>query len=293
VLAAAAAAALGTVGAAAETPPHRIAFASLRDVKSDRPWEAPNSLYVMNPDGSGIRRVLRLPGSRFGESSWAPDRRRLAVEVEQLTWPPMTRLAIVDVDSGSLRWLLQGAPLRDDVEPSWSKQGDVIAFSSTRGKNSGYRIFVVRPDGTGLRRLTNGSFDRDPAWSPDGSRIVFTGDGLTIVRRDGSDRRLLVWGGALSDPAWSPNGRTIAYTRTVPSGSTDVWTVRPATGTKRRRTRTETLSESSPTWSPDGRSLAYQFRSYRQASLWTMRLDGSGARPVTEPVGDQLPTWRD
>src|SRR5688572_17184447 len=46
-------------------------------------------------------------------------------------------------------------------------------------------IAVINEDGTGFKELTDGGQDRDPAWSPDGSQIVYTGNrigGPNIIR---------------------------------------------------------------------------------------------------------------
>ena len=85
----------------------------------------------------------------------------------------------------------------------------------------------MNADGSGARRLTfNETWDNRPAWSPDGSRIIFmrfTGRAdvpevrhwdIWVMNADGSGQRALTgttdWD---HDPAWSPDGRTIAFSR--------------------------------------------------------------------------------
>ena len=54
---------------------------------------------------------------------------------------------------------------RGDIEPAWSPDGRLIAFSSTRAGSED--IWVMRADGTGLRRLTRDSYDDGaPDWQP-------------------------------------------------------------------------------------------------------------------------------
>ena len=98
-------------------------------------------------------------------------------------------------------------PLANGSDPAWSV-GGLIAF-----ENRGH-IYVVRPGGGGLRRVTAGSA---PNWSPDGRRIVYTlGTGpyrLATIRADGSGRRILARSRSSEyrSPCWSPDGRYIAF----------------------------------------------------------------------------------
>ena len=55
--------------------------------------------------------------------------------------------------------------------PKWSPDGTHIAFDGNAG--DGWEIFLIKPDGTGLTRLTrNDTLDANASWSPDGTRIV-------------------------------------------------------------------------------------------------------------------------
>ena len=65
-----------------------------------------------------------------------------------------------------------------DYQPKWSPDGKWIAFTSTRDGN--YDIYLIRPDGTGLRNLTqHPAQDKDPTWTPDGTHLTF------VSNRDG------------------------------------------------------------------------------------------------------------
>ena len=67
----------------------------------------------------------------------------------------------------------------EDSWPNWSPDGTQIAFHSRRDDPLGEEIYRMNSDGSNVVRLTNntgpvqGSFDIFPAWSPDGTRIVW------------------------------------------------------------------------------------------------------------------------
>lgn len=96
--------------------------------------------------------------------------------------------------------------------PVWSPDGALLAFAA-KGE-SAWSIFVVRRDGTGLRRVVAG---RSPSWSPDGARIVFAAgqDGDEEIFAVGLDapqvQRLTTQPGRDFSPLWAPDGRRIAF----------------------------------------------------------------------------------
>ena len=122
------------------------------------------AIWSVRPDGSGAHRIL--PGlHNAGEPVWSPDSRALLVQDNRAIYsvrPDGTgRRTIVRLARNA-----RGAV--EDPQPSWSPDAHWIAFCQLRNEAvEASNIWIVRADGTGLRRVTHSSeFDTDPSWAP-------------------------------------------------------------------------------------------------------------------------------
>ena len=153
-------------------------------------------------------------------------------------------------DGSDVRRLTNNAA--DDGSPMWSPDGSVIAFVSGRDDNRD--IYLVRPDGGRLERVTvGGRVTNDmPHWSPDGSRLaVQTARGgnynIELVRIAGQERVPLAATPAFDGQfSWSPDGARLAFI-SARDGFEAVY-VSDADGARPRRlTASRSLN---PAWSP-------------------------------------------
>lgn len=145
-----------------------------------------HDLFVVPADGSRAPELL-LRGDDdkpvyAGTPAWSPDGKTIVFSSDRREGKG-TGLWLLDVATKRLRRLTfprPGAWFVRDRYATWSPDGKHIAFASNRHVASGdqaddYDIYAINPDGSGLIRLTDdpgAAFD--PAYSPDGKRIVFT-----------------------------------------------------------------------------------------------------------------------
>lgn len=174
---------------------------------------------------------------------------------------------VLNVDGTGLRQITDNPD--GACQPSWSPDGLQIVFiSPCRGNFEDYygsAMFVINVDGSGLRPLQTvaGGGDYDPAWSPDGKRIVFTS--LRANRRP----QLYVY--SLEDntvtpisenffhdqmPAWSQDGRKIIFI-TNRHGAAQVWVMNADGSDPEQFSHSQTLINSYPNWSPDGKVVLF------------------------------------
>lgn len=166
-----------------------------------------------------------------------------------------------------------------------------IAFASDKPGNDD--IFVINADGSGLTRLTdNPSDDAEPAWSPDGTRVVFAS------KRDDAAYQLFVAGiqeGSIEPliadsmvpgraPNWSPDGQWIVF-HSDRDGNVDIYRVH-RDGSELTRVTTDPADDRYPVWSPDGESILFlSERATDDAGLgelYVMDADGGSLARLTQ-----------
>jgi len=174
-----------------------------------------------------------------------------------------------------------------DLQPSFSPNGDAIAFASDRSGR--FELYVRAMEGAAAEiALTNDGDDNvQPAWSPDGSAIAFhshaRGGIWVMPARGGAPRQLA---GSGSHPAWSADGRRIAFQSDEPSdvtpsayGAQSGGTILlvDADGHNQRPLTTAGQplgGHASPAWTNDGRFVAFTvFEGARNNGVWLVSVE--------------------
>ena len=246
-------------------------------------------IWVMPAAGGPWRRVTDTKGNEY-DLDWSTDGRiaytttsNVAISFDfarggQITYTDHGTYEIWVVDPSGSRAPtdLTGHIAGSQFQPSWSPDGTRIAYAS--GQDGDNDIWVMNADGTGRRNLTTGTLtaggrtlgdgkEEQPAWSPDGTRIVYVSDraggdnDIWVMNADGTGHRNLhdnnnpEW-----KPAWSPQGDRIVFVHNTgqPDADNDIWTMDAQTGqnwtliTKATADdlRFNAAAESNPAWSP-------------------------------------------
>ena len=296
-----------------------IAFTSDRDAEpGDQPgqWEHLQStgVYLVRPDGSGLRR-LTAPGGVAGSPSWSADGRRLLFyETDPVgaylakSGRSRTELASVDVATGERVQLT--ASQETKLSPAWLSGGRIGYVSRAGGDRGGLR--VRHPDRR-VETVIAGAV-RSPSWSPDGRQVVYErierlGYTQHLVPAFSPDPEFELF---LHEPfvSFSPDGARMIFSQYGDrvSNATGLASSNPMNasieimavdGTDRRTLfHREGVSAFAAVWSPAGDAIALSFgRYFRPAGLPPAQIgvidpDGSNLRLVVDDeVNNGFPSW--
>jgi TolB protein len=245
-------------------------------------------LYVMDYDGNSSLAMTAYK-STILTPAWSPDGEKIAFTSFRRGAPDIEILSRTDHRPYTFE-----RPGGNTFTPSWSPDGSKIAFASSRdGGNS--EIYVADWNGKNVRRLTVGKSPKNsPIWNPKtGQQIAFTSEAqIYVMDADGSNmRRLVEEPGHADEPAWSPDGARIAFAwQRSRTSNFDIWVHDFATGRNTQITSNAGGNER-PTWAPDGRHIAFQSTRTGTPQIFSMVLDGTKIRQLTNTGRNTAPAW--
>ncbi len=186
------------------------------------------------------------------------------------------------------------------IEPTWSHDGSQVAFAWDGS------IWTMNADGSSPSRITDpkaGAFS--PNWSPDDSKIVFSGSedskyiyDLYIVNSDGSQEHQLtdhkLTSNNAQSPVWSPDGNKIAFVlfpqKCCGNEDAEIYTI-DADGSDLQQLTNNSEYDLAPSWSPDGSKIVFS-SGLQSFDIYIMNTQGDQFKQLTNTKDQEKnPSW--
>jgi TolB protein len=261
-------------------------------------------IFGMQADGSNPIQLTFSDYASNWHPDWSPDCSSFAFDSDRLARnEPLIYIQSIGSDQPAER-LVDPEEFLTAEEPSWSPDGNKIAFCG-RLRDETYRgIFVMNADGSQVELLTDeltGSINTCPAWSPDGQHIAFLSspqgrtDFLMVINADGTNMKELynMRNVTYGCPSWSPDSNRIAFVANNDADITDDIAIINADGSNFINLTNSKAEEWEPDWSPDGQQITYMFREGGSGfQLRSTSIDGTETIALTDDeVNYHYPDW--
>jgi len=286
-------------------PVNAILFTSDRD--------GDNDIWAMDSSGGNLVDVTNNPPVDDVTAGWAPDHRKFAYSGGEAGGEHLIRIVELDASNCILRdYPIPNQPAASNLQPRWSPDSTAIAFHS--GASGNTDVWVIKADGTGLRRLTSSPYtDSTPTWSYDGPWIAFQSDrpdgtgstdfDIWITRADGSGSTRQLTTSPRNDfgPAfaYAPSNRLVWHSFVDDGqggGSFELFTAAvnlttPALSDVRQITSFSDFANGLGWFSPDNSAIVFHSGpSSDQLDIWVW--NGSTFVNLTHnPANDSYPSW--
>jgi len=259
-------------------------------------FQSSDQICIMNPDGTGYRRLTTEDGIRHFYPSLSPDGRRVlyAAFREENVY----EIYSLELADNSVNRLTN----RDGVltAPEYSPDGEMITFTRWAPNSGRYQIMTMESNGNNPNNIPRIE-GWDPTWSPDGRQILFASDRngstqLFVVREDGKGLHQVSNLPAMRGRSdWSQDGQYIV------TYSGEPWNrelyIMNADGSNARQLSPVGGNSQGPSFSPDGNWVAFTayFDHYGDdhgCEIYIIRTDGTDLRRLTDnDYCDYQPRW--
>jgi Tol biopolymer transport system component/TolB-like protein/tetratricopeptide (TPR) repeat protein len=261
---------------------------------SDREKEN-NDVYLMNADGSGVRKITDSPGwDAAPPNTWSRDGTQLLILSDR---QGPESVYIINIDPFAPELVSADIESEHPLDPSFSPDGNRIVYQTQEG----IRLLDLRSEDDKFVFKT--SAGGGAVISPDGQRILFLdriddNTELCLVNVDGSGFVNLSQSPSKEmTPSFSPDGRRIAFASNRAAGtSTFEIYVMNADGTDTKMIYGDRAMSINPTWSPDGKTIAFandrEDGRVGNFELFLIEADGGSERRITNrPMYDVDPVF--
>ncbi len=250
----------------------------------------PINLYIVDTQGAQPRQLTTGFGPDV-QGTWSPDGSQIAYVS---AGEGFFTLYVLSLQDGHVKALVPGMVAQ---HPAWSPDGRVIAFTSDQEGDAS--IYVIRPDGSGLHKLTTSPANEDwPAWSPTGDNLAYATDvvgdwEICFCEYDPASEQLVSKTTRLTNspgrdimPAWSPDGSKLAFV-SERDGLLQVYVMPTSADALVRATRNQ-FNDWGPVWVDDDTLL---FQSYRNGAMVLYATAWRHRQETYLPVGLWNAAW--
>ena len=234
-----------------------------------------DDLWVMDADGTNQTNLTNTPDTNEGQPAWSPDGTKIAFtgpgDLNEDGSGGLGDIYVMDAD-GTNRTNLTDTPDFLDYRPSWAPSGAQLTFVREvpgRVISEQQDIFVIDANGENANNLTQTDANEDdPAWSPDGTKIAFSGvrnggEEILTMDPDGQNEEILTGDGSDAfdeAPDWSPDSTKVVFQKQSQVGGCcepwEIWAVN-RDGSGDTNLSNDPSYDTGPSWSPDGSEIIF------------------------------------
>jgi Tol biopolymer transport system component len=254
------------------SPEGKIVFVKLGDI------------WVMDADGTNQTNLTNTPDTNEGEPAWSPDGTKIAFtgpgELNEDGSGGLDDIYVMDADpSTNDATSLTDTPDFLEYRASWAPSGAQLTFvRELEGPITSEQsdIFVMDADPAtnddAINLTQTDANEDDPAWSPDGTKIAFSGvrnggEEILTMDPDGQNEEILTGDGSNAfdrAPDWSPDGTKVVFQKQSQVGGCcerwEIWAVNRNGSGDTNLTNDlseEDIAHTGPSWSPDGSEITF------------------------------------